>query len=83
MISSEDKLTLVAERSGHGAKELDRSKMTNTADCTKTHVEDKGHHHSRLEGYLERLEDKKAYRDFRERDRGTSDYYELVESLTA
>jgi hypothetical protein len=32
--------------------------MTNTADCTKTHVEDNGRHHSRLEGYLERLEDK-------------------------
>jgi hypothetical protein len=83
MISSEDKLILVAERSCHGAKELDRSKMTNTADCTKTHVEDNGRHHSRLEGYLERLEDKEAYRDFRERDRDTSEYYELVASLIA
>lgn len=36
-----------------------------------------------LEGYLERLDGKDAYREFQERFYGTPEYYALVASLAA
>jgi hypothetical protein len=58
--------------------------MTNTtAACEKTNVQEERHYYSWLEDYLERLENKEAFRAFQDCQGSTPEYYALVASLAA
>jgi hypothetical protein len=57
--------------------------MTSTAAYGNTRADEGSRCYSWLEDYMERLEGKKAYREFQERCYGTPEYYALVASLAA